>query len=216
MDWKNWLIAAAGVAAAPYTGGATLALTSAAIQAAGSKSAAKQLQKASDQALTAQQSQNQIAQGRIDQAQNIQGGLYQNAQRALNPYTSLGGGAASTLGQLIGIPVTSPGQMTMPTGGSLTKPPYQGPSNAQGQFLTSVDPGNPDGTVMNRGVPPLSNSPVGQAVPRGTLASLIPQAEASRQSQSSYVTMQAPTGETSQVPANQVQHFTRLGARLVG
>lgn len=50
MDWKNLLLGAVGVIAAPYTGGASLALTSGAFAAHASKSAAETQLKAGEQA----------------------------------------------------------------------------------------------------------------------------------------------------------------------
>jgi hypothetical protein len=138
--------------------------------------------------------------------------LYGEQKSNLAPYTSLGANAAGTLGGMLGFPAASS------TSASL--PPSAGPMNARGQQLTSVDPGNPDGTVTN-GIPPLSDK-------RSLRDIFLPGAAAQQQRQSGYgppgavsgegapsgatVLMQAPDGSQRPVPAALVAQAEAKGA----
>jgi hypothetical protein len=176
--------------------------------------------RAQNKALTAQTAANQQAQQLQQQyQQGMQQRLAQTSetQRQLfSPYLSLGAGAASTLASRMGLP-------SGPAPGTGTPiPPY-----SQGGNLTPVNPGNAQGVVTQPQGAPLSDSSAGQA-PGGTLASLAnaPGAlgalgkgalvnQATQQSQSGYVTMQAPTGETAQVHPQDIPFYTQKGARVI-
>jgi len=90
MDWKNFLIAAAGIVAAPYTGGASLQFTAGAIANHANKSAQDQLTKAGAQAQTT-----------TTQVRD------QNLAR-LDPWVQTGSSANSTLRDLFGLAPVQP------------------------------------------------------------------------------------------------------------
>ncbi len=94
MDWKNLLLGAVGVVAAPYTGGASLALVSAAVANHANQSTASQLTKAGEQAQTVNQQTRD-----------------QNLAR-VQPWVNTGLGANSTLQNLFGLPAPSSGGTT--------------------------------------------------------------------------------------------------------
>ncbi len=176
-------------------------------------------QKADDKAIAAQTAANDKAQ---QQQQQYRGDMLnriattENTQRQLySPYLNLGAGAASTLASRMGLP-TGPAPGTGP--GNVGTVPYS--PNTQ---LTPVNPGNAQGIVTNPQGPPLS----APQAPPGTLGSLgqgtltptspgiTPQAQAQAQTQSGYVTMQAPDGTTAQVDAAHAPYWLRRGAQVV-
>ena len=209
MDWLGWAEVIGGIAGAPFTGGATLALVGPGLAHVAADKAKGEMV---DAATTAKQDFTKLYQGtRSDLAD-----IYKGQQAQSAPYASLGAGAASLLGAGLGIPNIAPypganlGVSGPPlgSGGGFTSNPLQPPGSGM-TSTASTDWRNPAAMLQNRG---------GTAVPRaGTLSSAL---GPSLQRQSSYggaglVTMQAPNGETAQVPMAQVPFFKARGAQVV-
>lgn len=112
-------------------------------------------------------------------------------ERADNsPYRAAGGGALNSLTSLLGVqPMTLPPDIALPNAQTAST---QGQNSVQNFYAAR----HPNG---------------------GTLGSLAPsQTPAQQQTQSSYVTIQAPNnGPTKQVPANEVDHYVSRGAQVV-
>jgi len=215
--------------------GTTAALIMAGISAAGSVASAKIQANAANKAAGTQAQSGQDAlqierdaynnaQQRLDQAALVQKQIYDENKGNFDPYRSLGASAASTLGAAMGLPVA----MSAPASSSSRGVPSGGmsvPAVGTGG-LSPYRPGNAQGIVRNGLNPPLAdpNARSGQlADAAGGFGTSIGRAlQRSQQDaaiqtrQSSYVTMRAPNGETQPVPSNQVDHFTRMGATVVG
>jgi hypothetical protein len=65
------------------------------------------------------------------------------------------------------------------------------------------------------GQPPAQPQAAGRVQPLATYAGQTPANQAAQRTQSGYVTMQAPNGETKAVPPQQVPHFLSLGAQVI-
>jgi hypothetical protein len=187
-----------GVAAAPYTGGASLALVPA---------GARMVQ--SDQ----EQQGVKEAQGAQDAMMTKGIHTQVDARDAMNaayaPYTSLGAGAASALGAGLGIPVATLGA---PAG--------------SGTGAARAAPLNPAGSPGSRQPSADAEMTGQQAVPRDAANTPTVQARAGYQTQSGYaptlgaaagpmVRMRAPTGQTKLVPQEQVALYQQRGAQVV-
>jgi len=152
---------------------------------------------------TAQQQQTQAAgqaQNRIAETGATQAQLY-------SPYLTLGAGAASTLASRLGLPSGPAPGLTTP--------------QISGTYAPGLHPGTLAPPTGNE-PPPAAGSLEGQGLSdqrtRGTLQQLgtaVQRTRAQNQTQSGYVTMQSPTGETAKVPAHQQAFFESKGARVV-
>lgn len=198
--WKKfagYAMMVGGVAAAPYTGGASLSLVGAGAnvvandeKAEGAKKAASQQEAAANKAIGTQQ-----------QAATA-------TQQAYQPYTQTGSAAMGALGSFMGLPA-SYGQ----TGGA--GPP--GSDVALGAL--------PAATQTGLGVrAPGEDAPTGMAVPRTPgAAGATPQTQAAQANASSYaptlggvgggmVQMRSPVGTTQWVPRAAVPFYAQRGA----
>lgn len=170
-----------------------------------------------------------------------QGDIYQQQVSNLSPFTSLGNSAAGTLGDMMGVPVSMPTSIPINAPAYAPLPSSTLGSIGAGNQWTPYRPGNAQGVIENPIGPPLTNPTrsvnasgsvaTGTAVPRpadavptgatevaptGRLGDVgSPQATAQAQRGSSY-TMQAPTGETMDVPAELVAHYRSRGAVVIG
>lgn len=153
---------------------------------------------ANTQAQQTQQQANTEAQQRIAATGAQQSALY-------SPYLNLGAGAASTLASRLGLPSgPAPGLVTpaatMPTSPGLRPGTLQPPTGNE----PPPAPGSLEGMGNDR--------------TRGNLAQIgtaVQRTAAQNQTQSGYVTMQSPDGETASIPAHQVPFFQAKGARVV-
>lgn len=179
-----------GVAAAPYTGGASLALVGAGANVVGNDMKKEGTEKAADQLTAA----NKQAMATQEQGKR-------DALQAYSPYTQTGAAAMGTLGSLMGLPVgtTVPGG-ALPAGTQIAAGMRDAPESLiedgpTGRAAVPRDAANsPQATAMIRSASGYGSSLGG--VRRGGL-----------------VQMRAPRGgETQWVPPDQVEHFTRLGA----
>lgn len=145
--------------------------------------------------------------------------LQQRADTA--PFREVGSSAMTTLGGLMGLP----------QGQDTTLQPELGPNPRQFDPATNtgrvgVVRSSPPGTLpldpYSSGSGALPGSMAGPGTwltvapnrPSGGGSFSVPGA-AVAQSGSGYVTLQAPTGETQAVPADQADHYMQLGARRV-
>lgn len=207
MDWLGWAEVIGGGVLTAFGGGAVGVplIAAGAGHIAANKAVDQQTQ-------SAQKAQGQLTQ-QYQQTRSDLGDIYKGQQAQSAPYLSLGAGAASLLGQGLGIPNIAPypGANLGVSGAKL------GPSAGGLVPGTLMPPQTPTSTApLDRRIPP-GVSPSGTAVPRDSLGSLL---LPSMQRQSSYtgqglVTMQAPNGETAQVPMAQVPFFKSRGAQVV-
>lgn len=135
-------------------------------------------------------------QAATNQALGVQQGVYNQTRADLSPYTALGQGAVGNLRQLAGIPGGAP----VNNGANL-------PPGVQGGRVSPLAYVQPNATSVQ--LPQGNYGPTTQ-VPTNLTASANPNG-----SQSSYVLMQAPTGERQQVPADQVSFYQQRGAQVV-
>lgn len=195
MDWKNILLGAAGAIAAPFTGGASLALIPAALSGHAAQTATNQ------QVQAGQQAQGQLAQ------------IQQQANASLAPFAALGANAAGELNSRLGFG-------SLPTNlASAASRPMTGP---QGQAFTTVDPGNPNGTVTNGKAPLVAPPDLADVAGKGFLQRAAAQSAQRSATASGYtgasgrmVTLRAPDGTTESVPAELAQHYVSKGAQIV-
>jgi hypothetical protein len=192
----------------------------------GAYSAYKQ-SKASDQAAQQQQQSGQAA---LDLEKQI----YQQNQANLQPYMALGGGAATSLRQLMGLPSTGGAAGQLPPGSYATGTGYT--VNPQTGGVTITDLGT---SVYNQNNPlagtgqmfggqgaftgqdaakyygsQIVRSALGQGPSMASIQGLLQGQQPAATGRT--VTMRAPDGTIEQVPASQVAHFQTLGAVVVG
>jgi hypothetical protein len=123
-----------------------------------------------------------------NQARDQMGQVYQQSQAGLAPFAAQGTQGLYALSDFLGVPRAPAGANTMTAPApTSTAPPVATP------------------TFTPRPMPP-GATVVGSAVPRGT----VPAA-----TQSSYVTLRAPTGEQQQVPAEHANYYLSRGATRV-
>lgn len=183
-----------GAVAAPFTGGASLAIPIAA-DVAGSVIKSRQVSKA---AKAGQEATRQAGQHR--------GMGYELASRALSPWASAGQGALANLGSMVGAPsVPFPGLVGLPQG-------QGGPSLGQAARINpetgraELFGGNPD-LLYSRAATPNWQNQVrtaggGPGVPGGPGAGRM-------------VIVRAPTGETRRVPESEAAHYQQRGALVI-
>ncbi len=132
-----------------------------------------------------------------------QSSRYEQNQEQLSPYTGAGGAAVTKLSQLLGLGTPAPYV-------SAVKP--QAAALQTAQTATPKIPPGSEATGPNS-FKPVSMNPTQLT---GTIASLAQSAAAQTPSPSQQmVTLRAPTGETTQKPASEVQHWVSLGAQPV-
>lgn len=127
------------------------------------------------------------------QARDLAAQQHAAGQGQLAPYTQAGAGGIGALQQFLGVP-TPPGARAATTASMAPPPPPPAPT------MTPL-------SNVGRGAPSLEQ--VGRSV--GAAVSGAPQSA----TQSSYVTLRAPTGETQAVPADQAAFFVARGATQV-
>lgn len=123
------------------------------------------------------------------QALDLQKSMYDTTRADLSPYSQTGVAALGNLRQLVGLPAM---QAQPPAGGG------------QMQVGTPQHPASP------------LTTPQGQVLmqqPNGTFAPS--QSPAQMQTNSGYVTMKAPNGETGQVDAQHVPFYLQKGAQVI-
>ncbi len=134
----------------------------------------------------------------------------------LAPYKAIGTGATSRIRDWMGL-APLPAQLPPATQdlglGKNTKPeggvdPQSVTHNLETVTTTALDLANQRRAQL--GLPPAGPQPVGQV---GSTTPPPPRLQP--QGGSSYATMRAPTGETQQVPADQVAHYESRGATRV-
>lgn len=198
---------------------------------------AAQLKSQSDAAaLKFQQDQAAVAQDNFIKAQQASYAQWAAREQRLAPFRSLGAGAVSTLGGLLGIQgAPQPG---------IPPPPQFTPSNpgtfGTGSFATSPDKTaqtNASATTFNNGAaniqqqinglpqsagapptpggPGIDTSQYAKPVGGQSLGALVsPQGQAPANGAQT-VLMRAPDGTTRQIPTDQVPHYEQLGATRV-
>jgi hypothetical protein len=181
------LLTAAGI-------GAIGSGVSAAIGSSAAKSAAQTQTEASDKAL------------------DLQKEMYNTTRSDLSPWTTQGQKAATALGSLMGLDSVS---------GATSGSSSSGSTSTQTGSRTPT----PNAVYMNKAVPTDSAAAddVPQALvnqitstyPLSSVASTNPQTAAQAQTQSGYVTMRAPSGETQTVPSHTVNLWKSRGAVVV-
>ena len=213
MDWKNFLMGAAGVIGAPFTGGASLGLTGSALAAHGSKAAADQLQKAGQAGLDLQREQTDKALQRLDEAQAIQKQMYDQAQVNYAPYSNLGSWAAQTLGGMMGAPDAST------RGAHIQGVPYGAMAQNAAPQAGMMPPQGASATGQASAPPP--PAPEGPLpAPDGPMPD--PQVSAAMTRGSSYsggggsVLMRAPDGSIRKVPSGMVDQARQQGGVPLG
>lgn len=146
----------------------------------------------------------------ITQAKSDLAKLHQQQMDQLSPYTSLGGGAASLLGQGLGIKVQGQG------GGLPSAPMGTGSAPGNGYALApSFTPGKTSPLVPGNGVAfPGSVTP--SAAPQSALAAGLSGPQVRTQSSySGTVRVQAPTGEIALLSPAQAQQAVSKGAKVL-
>lgn len=190
-------------------------------------------------ALKFQQEQAAVAQDNFVKAQQASYEQYAAREDRLAPYRSLGSGAVSTLGGLLGIHgATLPGNPPPPQftpsnpgtfgqGGFATSPDKaaqtagsvntfnNGAANVQNQIngLPGAAGAPPTGAPPNPAGPGIDTSQYAQKVGGQTLGALVsPSGQANNVAT---VLMRAPDGTTKQIPVDQVWRYEQLGASRV-
>ncbi len=172
----------------------------------------------------------------LEGAGREQGSLYDQALSALNPYLSLGAGAAGALGHGLGLapsgggPLSAMGSQAARSVGNYAVPAPVGPHapapvtyapNAQ-TFGPMTDALNP---TLNPFPPPGRGTPlggqVGSAVSRtssygGESWNPFHNGGGAPPTAAPLVAMQAPDGSIKEVPAAEVPHWQQQGAKIVG
>lgn len=156
------------------------------------------------QAIQTQQAYSQATNRAIANSGQQYRDIYNQQVSNLSPYTSLGAGAASTLGGMLGIPVSMPQNVPLTANQSLDS------MLPSGQPLQS----NPNGprAVLDR---PLQGVPFPNMGTSGGGSAFAPHIPQPGQATSQTVKMKAPDGSIEDVPANLVPHYQSLGASVV-
>lgn len=174
--------------------------------------------KASDTAKEAAKTQvagTQAAQKQLDTS-------YQSAQSALHPWLSTGGQAATTLGSLMGLPTAAPPTVATPLAPTT---PTAGPNpilGGRGYDWQRRVPENETTFGYDLMQPGQGRwtSQQGDRIRAERLATIMGGTEdptsIAAQTQSSYVQMRAPDGTIQRVPAQYTDHYTQLGATVIG
>jgi hypothetical protein len=180
------IVIAGGIAAAGAIGSAIIASKAA-------KSAAQTQTEASDKAL------------------DLQKEMYNTTRSDLSPWTTQGQKAATALGSLMGLDSVSGATSGSSSGSTSTQTGSRTPT--------------PNAVYMNKAVPTDSaaaddvqqalTNQIASTYPLSSVASNNPQTAAQAQTQSGYVTMRAPSGETQSVPSHTVNLWKSRGAVVV-
>jgi hypothetical protein len=186
MGWKAWAARIGGYAAAPWTGGASIAIGEGLAQGLDRHEAVSE-------AREQQQAGTDRAQQRLDTAQAIQGNVY-NQQR--QDYQSLANAPYQALGGLMGLSIPSIGPVAF--AGQQSQTP--GPGFRGG--MNGLEPGTLQSPVDSKGRPYAPMDPDAPRAPQPT-----PHQTAKLQTLSSYaspevdmVPMRTPIGKVIMVP----------------
>jgi hypothetical protein len=147
------------------------------------------------------------AQGQITNA-------YNNAQQVISPWVQTGQQANTTMANLMGF---NSGSSPVPTSMPTSTPSTLGTLGTVGTAMAVPRSGAMQTEEWQAAHPDLvtqQHARLTQTYDTPTGAE--PQAAARAQNASGYVQMQSPDGETQPVPSQFVNHYTRLGARVVG
>ncbi len=173
----------------------------------------------SDSQLEAAKIQAQSTQNALDFAKEGYAGevaRYNQNQEQLAPYTGAGDAAVTKLSQLLGLgtpppyhaPVIPPITSTPAPATASPQPSQATPASTGGSSSPTIDAGTGRGVTTQ----PISQPP--PVAPAGSIASLsMPLAP--QQNGQAMVTLRAPTGEVTQKPATELQHWLSLGAQQV-
>lgn len=192
MSWKSWAARIGGYAAAPWTGGASIAVGEGIAQGLEGNEAI-------DDANQAQQQATNQAVAEQQKASGISADVYQQQRADLAPYRDLGGQAFSTLGGLMGFSQAA------------AAAPTTSVNRAVPEVLATPAP-------TGRQMRPESEPTGTYAGSRGgTLASI--QQAAQTQRQSGYggpqARVKAPNGQVYLVPRERVQEALANGGQEV-
>jgi hypothetical protein len=207
MGWSDWLLPAGLWVADVFTAGALTGPAIAATAAAAGKTAsdhasseaANTQTQAGNQAISTQQQAAGNATRNLANTGQQQRAIYNNQVSNLDPYTSLGAGAANTLGGLLGIPITMPQRQPIPN--DLPPQSMVPPGRPMGPQAGGIGAPPVPGMTPFSGAQPFQRpQPFGQPQP--------PQSSAK-------VKMRGPDGSVEDVDANLVPHYQSLGASVV-
>ena len=184
--------------------GITTALIVGSLVSAGTTAyAAKKQSDAAKKAAETQVAGAKDAQGYIDKA-------YEESKATLAPWTNAGqvalGSLMSTGGYGSAMGSSSPPASTSATPNWGSTEAVQGYTNANPRPAINPDTGAADLMAWRQGR--------AEAMREARLGDTMAAAE--QRSQSSYVKMQAPDGTVEDVPSQHVQHYSQLGATVVG
>lgn len=203
MGWISKALMIGGAIGAPFTGGASLALTAAGASMEGAEKAAKQEEQANNQALALQKQ------------------MYEQHRQDMAPWANTGASAMYQLGSAMGLPAGGG-----PIGGGGLGPLEQAaPTAREPQLPAWYDESkSPFYNVGRRKIDPVANYlkpgepgiwkrlTVGQMTPHEQQNAA---AEQTSSSLGSTVRMRDPDGEESDVPADMASYFEAKGAQRV-
>lgn len=180
----------------------------------GAVSAGTTIWAANKQANAAQQAARQQTQAGT-QALDLQRQIWQQSQANLQPWVARGTQAVNTLGSLMGLGAAPAGGGATGTGQvDFTGGQFTGGQTFPARQIEYLDTA---GEVQDARRAQRLHAALGSEAPYGAQTPYDEGIDYRRaQTQSGYVTMQAPDGSTSSVPSGYVNHYTNLGARIVG
>jgi len=171
------------------------------------------------------------AAARLEQSQSANDALFKNAQAQYQPYVTMGQQAMSMLGATggyTGVPTGAPalGATTPTAAGDTGQPLLSDPANDQirqayktylgreptlSEIMSQTGKGEfgVQDPRLALSVENIRYSPEAQARATGA-------AQPAPQNQSGYTKMRGPDGSMKDVPAQHVNHYTQLGAQVIG